>query len=309
VSRPRVLFVGISTGGSLVHRVFPRWAESLGIDAALEGVDLPAATPDRVYRALAERIRDDGDVLGAVITSHKLGMHRAARGLLDAADPYVDALGEINTIAVRGGAATAHARDPLAIAGVLPGITGGRLPREVLCLGAGGAGLALLVSLLVERDGAALRPRAAVPQRIVMSDARADRRQAVETLLRALPTTPADVAAVPAQHNDAALAALGDGALVVNATGLGKDAPGSPVASHARFPRGAVVWDANYRGALGFLATARAQAERRALRVHDGWSYFVQGWAQALGPIFGVSVDDALCARLAAAAAPLRPRA
>ena len=57
--------------------------------------------------------------------------------------------------------------------------------------------------------------------------------------------------------NDAVLAGLGAGALVVNATGLGKDGPGSPLTDRARFPVDAVAWDLNYRGDLVFLQQAR----------------------------------------------------
>ncbi|MEO3858533.1 hypothetical protein [Acrocarpospora sp. B8E8] len=42
---PLILFVGISTGGSLVHRVFGRWAALLDQPWTLRGVDLPAGTP------------------------------------------------------------------------------------------------------------------------------------------------------------------------------------------------------------------------------------------------------------------------
>ena len=53
---------------------------------------------------------------------------------------------------------------------------------------------------------------------------------------------------------------------VVNATGLGKDAPGSPITDDAPFPAQAMARDFNYRGDLMFLRQARSQAEARALR-------------------------------------------
>ena len=45
--------------------------------------------------------------------------------------------------------------------------------------------------------------------------------------------------------------------LIVNATGLGKDRPGSPASRQVRFPASSVVWDLNYRGDLRFLDLAR----------------------------------------------------
>jgi shikimate 5-dehydrogenase len=306
VTAQRVLFVGISTGRSLIHRVFPAWMALLGVDAELEGIDLRADTADTDYRALVERLGADAQVRGAVITSHKLGVHRAARDLLAAGDPYVDLLHEVNVIVRRpDGALTAYARDPLAVEALLPALlAGGPPPDEVLCLGAGGAGVAVLVSLLFARDGAALVPHRVGPRRVVMSDTRSDRLQAVGAMLDALPATAAEVQLAPADDNDGELARLTPGALVVNATGLGKDTPGSPVSAGARFPPDAVVWDVNYRGDLAFLALARAQ--RPALRVHDGWSYFLHGWAQALGPILGRPLDGELFGRLAEVAERLR---
>src|SRR4051795_9839475 len=107
---PRVLFVGISTGGSLIHRVFPAWMGELGKRASIVGVDLPHDGPEVRYRKLLAEIRHDEHVLGAVLTSHKVGLYRAARDLATAGDPYVDLLREINAIAKDGQALTVHAR-------------------------------------------------------------------------------------------------------------------------------------------------------------------------------------------------------
>jgi shikimate 5-dehydrogenase len=112
-----------------------------------------------------------------------------------------------------------------------------------------------------------------------------------------------------AADNEIELAQLAAGALVINATGLGKDAPGCPVGPGARFPERAVVWDLNYRGELAFLRLARAQQDERGLRVHDGWTYFLHGWTQALAPLLDVRLDAVLFDRLAAVAAGLRQEA
>lgn len=299
----RLLFVGIDTGGSSIHRVFPAWMSELGVDAVVEGVDLPAGASATAYRALVNRIGEQDDVLGAVITSHKLGVHAAARDLLRAGDPYVDLLQEVNVIAKGGGGLSGHARDPLAVAAVLPSLMAGGVPGEALCFGAGGAGIAVVMSFLYGVHGGAVVPRAAVPRRVVVTDVRAARLAAVRDLLAALPPVPAAVdlvRVIDRDGNDAQLARLAPGSLVVNATGLGKDTACSPIGEQARFPAGAAVWDANYRGPLPFLRQARTQG---ALRVHDGWSYFVHGWTQALAPILGRSVD---AERLAAVAQSLQ---
>jgi shikimate 5-dehydrogenase len=80
--------------------------------------------------------------------------------------------------------------------------------------------------------------------------------------------------------------------LIVNATGLGKDAPGSPVSDHAKFPMKAFAWEFNYRGDLLFLKQAKAQKTERGLKLEDGWIYFVHGWTRAIADIFNREVPS-----------------
>ncbi len=61
------------------------------------------------------------------------------------------------------------------------------------------------------------------------------------------------------EATDAVLATLPPGSLIINATGLGKDAPGSPLSDRAVWPDRGIAWDFNYRGDLLFLSQARAQ--------------------------------------------------
>ncbi len=90
---------------------------------------------------------------------------------------------------------------------------------------------------------------------------------------------------------DAMVAAARPGTLIVNATGAGKDHKGSPVTDAVRFPAECAFWDLNYRGDLRMLAAARAQAEDRTLRVHDGTSLFCHGWAAALTAVLDLPED------------------
>jgi shikimate 5-dehydrogenase len=89
-----------------------------------------------------------------------------------------------------------------------------------------------------------------------------------------------------ASLNDAVVGRLRAGSLVANATGLGKDAPGSPLTEAAVFPLGGYAWDFNYRGELEFLAQARRQEAERRLRIEDGWLYFVHGWLAVIEEVF-----------------------
>src|SRR5690606_11218648 len=84
----------------------------------------------------------------------------------------------------------------------------------------------------------------------------------------------------------ALVAAAPRGSLIVNATGLGKDRPGSPLPDDVVFPEDAYVWEFNYRGTLEFLHQARAQEQSRSLHVVDGWRYFIHGWSQVVADVF-----------------------
>jgi shikimate 5-dehydrogenase len=97
------------------------------------------------------------------------------------------------------------------------------------------------------------------------------------------------LAPAPAEA-DRLVDALPPGSMVVNATGLGKDAPGSPLTAAAMFPESGIAWEFNYRGDLVFLDQARHQQAERGLLIEDGWTYFVLGWSQVVGDVFDVDV-------------------
>ena len=105
-------------------------------------------------------------------------------------------------------------------------------------------------------------------------------RQGIEVPIEYVPTP-------RPEDNDAVMRTLPPGSLVVNATGLGKDAPGSPITDAAPFPDRGYAWDFNYRGDLVFLDQARRQAAARRLHVEDGWLYFIHGWLAVIADVFG----------------------
>ncbi len=83
---------------------------------------------------------------------------------------------------------------------------------------------------------------------------------------------------------------LTDRAIVINATGLGKDAPGSPITDEAIFPQDGMAWEFNYRGDLLFLDQANAQRQRKNLHVEDGWVYFIHGWTRVIAEVFDIDI-------------------
>jgi shikimate 5-dehydrogenase len=80
--------------------------------------------------------------------------------------------------------------------------------------------------------------------------------------------------------------------MVINATGVGKDTPGSPITNHAIFPENGIAWDFNYRGELLFLEQARAQKGHRRLHIEDGWIYFIHGWSSVISEVFHVPIPS-----------------
>ncbi len=307
-TRPTMYFIGVTTRQSSINAVFPRWAERLGLgDCELRGMDFPVNGNPAALRTAVEFIKRDPLSLGALVTTHKIAVGHACRDQFDAIDPLSRALGEISSIYKRGGRLHGRTVDPwtsgYALAAFLPAthFAGG---GEVLVLGAGGAGTALAWHL------AQGLPAERRPRRIHLADRRPARLTAVAELHASwhepAPLVTYEVA--EAAVADGLLGRLPAGSLVVNATGAGKDTPGSPVTDAAVFPENGYAWEFNYRGELVFLAQARAQAARRGLRVADGWTYFLHGWSRVIADVFDreIPTEGPLFDELGAIAAAAR---
>jgi shikimate dehydrogenase len=297
-----LVFIGVDTGGSSIMRLFPRWAEILGLDAQIEGWDIRLGAEAATYRDTVRRLAGDLAIAGALVTSHKLDVYRHAGRLFDELDRYARLCQEVSCISRRDGRLLGHAKDPITAGLAMEDLLGPgrRLDRttQVLCLGAGGAGTAITVRLLTTEPA---------PGRIVVADRDPQRLATLRDICAGLHAGGVGLARVTgAEDADALLAALPDGSLVINATGMGKDVPGSPLSGGARFPARALVWDLNYRGDLGFLRQAREQADARGLELHDGWRYFLHGWTQHIAQVYDLELAPALFERLAEAAEPLR---
>lgn len=299
-------FVGVSTKSSSIMNVFPLWADVLGLPTrTLKGHDLPLEATPEDYVALVSAVRDDPLHRGALVTTHKMNLYQSASPLFDEIDPFGVACHEISSISKRDGKLVGRAKDPLTVAMALDDF----LPRnyfaetgaEVLILGAGGSGTALSWAL-VHRAGdlpSAVTVTAQSPQKLDALRRVHDRLGTPEDLI--------SYAAVgSATDSDAIVASLPPGSLVVNATGLGKDRPGSPVTDEVVFPTGAYVWEFNYRGSLEFLHQASAQSVSRQLEVIDGWRYFIHGWSQVIADVFELNLTSETIEELARAAETVR---
>lgn len=292
--RPTFYFIGVTTGSSSIRPVFPVWARHLGLgpgadgDVELVGIDLAIHAPAEHYRTVVDFIKSDPLSLGALVTTHKIDLYEAATDLFDEVDPLARLMGEVSSISKRHGSLRGHAKDPisagLALEAFLPPDHFAAGPADLVIFGAGGSAVAIDWYLSDPHRGAER------PATIMITDRSRPRLQTVTRVHREagrdlpLQTVVADDATV----NDRVLASARPGSVVINATGLGKDAPGSPLTDAAVFDEQAIVWDLNYRGDLVFLEQARRQ--QQPLRIEDGWVYFIHGWTQVIAEVFGVDI-------------------
>ena len=304
---PTFYFIGVTTGGSSIMKVFPRWALHLGLTTEagrpvpIRGIDCRWHDDPAVYRAVVGFLKGDGLSLGGLVTTHKIDLLSAARELFDELDDWAALLGEVSCISKRGGRLRGSAKDPitsgLALEAFLPADHWARTGAEACLLGAGGSSLALTTywmrSCPPARRPAAIRvTNRSFPRLEAMRAVHARTDAGIEVTYHHCPL-PAD--------NDEVVRRLPPGSMVVNATGLGKDAPGSPITDAAVFPEGGIAWDFNYRGGLVFLEQARRRQAASDLRIEDGWMYFIHGWTRVIAEVFDVDIPtggpafDRLC--------------
>lgn len=290
-TQPTLYFIGVTTAKSSIMKVFPAWAEFLGLkDAVIKGIDFDLHDDPAAYREAVEFIRDDPLSMGALVTTHKIDLFHACKDLFDVIDPHAALMDETSCISKREGKLVCHAKDPISSGLSIDGFLGEnyfeRTGAELFSMGAGGSTIAITWHLMRQSRGKD------VPSRIVVSNRSQHRIDEIKRIHAQIASdVPVEYVLAPNNtDNDAVLKTLKPGSLVINATGLGKDAPGSPLSNACVFPERAVAWDLNYRGDLVFLDQARAQRSERLLQVEDGWTYFIHGWTQVIAEVFNVDI-------------------
>lgn len=306
---PTFYFIGVTTTKSSIMKVFPLWMQELGRpEIVIEGVDCKIHDDPEVYRRAVAQIKYDPNSLGALVTTHKMDLYEAAKDMFEYLDPYAQTLGEMSSISKLDGRLEGHAKDPITAGLSLDAITGdeyfGRTGAEVLLYGAGGSSVATLLHLMDKKSPGDR------PKRVTVVNRSQPRLDGMKQLLASRPT---DIELVLIQNqdpkvNDQIMATMPPYSVVANATGMGKDTPGSPITDQGQFPMHGIAWEFNYRGELDFLHQARAQEQARQLTVEDGWVYFVHGWTQVVAQVLHVDLTPALFNRLEAAAATVRAR-
>lgn len=305
-SQPTMYFIGVSTSHSSIMRVFPLWMKELGRpEVQLVGVDLKLHDEPENYRKAVARIKYDPLCVGGLVTSHKISVIEAARELFDYLDPNAAMCGEVSAISKDGATLRGHAKDPISAGLSLDWLLGAgyfaRNPADVLCLGAGGSTTAIVLHFVRKTDPADQ------PRRIVIVNRSAPRLEKLRGMVAGLNTNirfDYHLNDRP-ELNDELLAGLPAGSMVINATGMGKDLPGSPVTANGLFPRNGIAWELNYRGELAFLHYALAQHQSRGLVVEDGWLYFLHGWTQVISEVLHVTIEGPVFDRLAAIASAI----
>ena len=81
-TQPTMYFIGVTTGKSSIMKVFPEWAEALGLKRhRYEGDRYRRSTMSRKFTARwwnsSKTIRCP---MGALVTTHKIDLYNAAKG-------------------------------------------------------------------------------------------------------------------------------------------------------------------------------------------------------------------------------------
>lgn len=304
---PTFYFIGVTTKKSSINKVFPEWMKILRHpEIIMEGVDCLIHDQPEAYRRAVAQIKYDPLSLGALVTTHKIDLLAATRDMFEYLDPYAKITDEISSISKLDGRLEGHAKDPITAGLSLDAIIGenyfARTGGGVLCFGAGGSAIATLLHLMNKKN------KGDRPKHFVLVNRSEPRLMHAKEMVGKLNT---DIAVdyifnADPQKNDALMAGMPAHSIVINATGMGKDSPGSPITWQGQFPQEGIAWEFNYRGELDFLHQAEAQAASRSLKVEDGWLYFIHGWTQVVAQVLHIDLNKKLLEKLSAAASAVR---
>lgn len=285
-------FIGVTTGQSSIMKLYPKWAkEALNLgDTVIKGIDMEIHAPAEDYRKVVEFIKNDPLSMGALVTTHKIDLYNAAKDLFDYLDPYATMFGELSCISKKDGRLEGYAKDPIssgkALDAFVPENYWADHGGELFIMGAGGSAIAICSYLLKPSNGAN------IPSKVVIANRSKPRLDEIERIVKEInPDIPAEFHLTPnLGDNDRVLAKIKPYSLVVNATGLGKDRPGSPLSDDCDYPMNCLVWELNYRGDLTFMRQAELQQKQKNLTIEDGWTYFIHGWTQVIAEVFHIDI-------------------
>lgn len=291
-TQPTMYFIGVTTTKSSIMKLFPLWAEALGLkNAVIKGIDIEIHAKPEVYREVVDFIKNDELSLGALVTTHKIDLYNAAKDMFEYLDPYAQMFGELSSISKKDGRLEGFAKDPissgLSLDAFIPNNYFKDHGGEVFILGAGGSAIAITSYLYdTKRFGDN------TPSKLIVGNRSLPRLEEIERLAKEInPTVPKEFHLTPQPEvSDEILKKLKPYSLIINATGLGKDRPGSPLTDNCEYPVNSLVWELNYRGELDFMHQASKQKDTKNLHVEDGWIYFIHGWTQVIAEVFHIDI-------------------
>lgn len=294
----KMYFIGVTTRNSIINQIFPVWMEMLNCNMQLKCVDLSMNATVDDYRECVNEIKSNQNILGALVTTHKIPIYSATHDLFDKFVDSAQRFKEIGCIYKRDHKLIGEATDILTVKNAFNDIwiAHGYKDKshvQICILGCGGAGVALSYAILSSDYPNICK--------VIMVDNNEERLKKARGILE-LYDVDSKVSynlSSSIMQNDTIVSNLTQNAFVVNATGLGKDLPGSPISSKVCFPLNGCVWEYNYRGELVFLDIAKQQITDARLSVHDGFNYFIYGWITVISRILDIEIDMELFHSLA----------
>ena len=151
----------------------------------------------------------------------------------------------------------------------------------------GGSTIALTWHLMQRSRGADR------PSRIIVSNRSAARLEEIRAFTRELDSgVPTEYVLAPRPPTTTRCSrASSPDPSIINATGLGKDAPGSPLTRRRALSRAARSSGTSTIAAISFSSIRRARsAIERDLQIEDGWTYFLHGWTQVIAEVFHIDI-------------------
>jgi shikimate 5-dehydrogenase len=297
--KPTFYFIGVTTSKSSIMKIFPLWVKELGRpEITIEGMDLKIHDNPENYRQAVAQIKYDDNSIGSLVTTHKMDLYSAAEDMFDYFDDYAKLLKEISSISKNNGKLEGHAKDPISSGLSLEHIIDkeyfSRTKAHVLIFGAGGSSIATILYTITGRG------HSDRPEKIVVINRSQPRLDHLKEIIQKL-NADIDIEYICNQDpevNDRKMGLLPPHSIVINATGMGKDTPGSPITDKGLFPENGIAWEFNYRGELDFMHQAERQKDSRGVKVEDGWIYFVHGWTQVISQVLHIEITEELFDRL-----------
>lgn len=289
-------FIGVTTTKSSIMKLFPLWMEELGFpEIKIYPCDLKIHDEPKNYRQAVAQIKYDDGCYGALVTTHKMDLYTAAKDMFEYLDDYAIFLGEISCISKNNGRLEGHAKDPISSGKAFDHFIEkdyfAKTGAQVLVFGAGGSSIATILHLINRND----RPR-----KVIVVNRSQPRLDHLSEILKKVKTDIEFelICNQDPKRNDKIMESLPDYSIVINATGMGKDTPGSPITDEGLFPKNGWAWEFNYRGELDFMHQAERQSKSRGVKVEDGWIYFIHGWTQVIFQALHIELTEEIFERL-----------